>query len=142
MMRQPPAFSPPYAGRMSFPEQLAALRRSKRFTLNTLASECGISVPQLHRYEAGTSQPTLDVIKKLAKVLCVSADALIFDPDERGPDDDLRLQFEAAKRLTPEEKSIAKALLESLLIRHEATQWSKINSLPLKPDAPTAPVNT
>jgi hypothetical protein len=35
------------------------------------------------------------------------------------------LQFEATKRLTPEEKAVARTLLESLIIRHEANQWSR-----------------
>ena len=34
--------------------------------------------------------------------LSVSADMLLFGQDERGPDDDLRLQFEAASRLDRE----------------------------------------
>jgi len=55
----------------------------------------GIHVTQLSRYESGSSQPTLDVIRKIAVALSVSADELIFDENERGPQDDLRLQFEA-----------------------------------------------
>ena len=115
---------------MPFPAQLAALRKSKSLTQVALAEACGISVPQLQRYEAGTSQPTLDVIKKLAVVLGVSSDALIFEANERGPDDDLRLQFEAAQRLDPSEKQIAKAVLESLIIRHEANRWTKNTAPP------------
>ena len=110
---------------MAFPDQLAALRRSKALTQVALANACGISVPMLQRYEAATSQPTLDVIKKLAVVLGVSSDALIFEANERGPDDELLLQFEAAQRLDPSEKQVAKTLLESLIIRHDANQWNK-----------------
>jgi len=117
---------------MAFPDQLLAFRRAKGLTQVALAEVCGISVPQLQRYEAGTSQPTLDVIKKLAVVLGVSSDALIFNPDERGPDDDLRLQFEAAQRLSPEEKQVAKTLLESLIIRHEANRWHRTATSPTK----------
>ena len=115
---------------MPFPDQLAVLRRAKGFTQATFAEACGISLPMVQRYEAGTSQPTLDVIKKMAVALSVSADALIFDPDERGPDDDLRLQFEAVARLDPEERQVVKAVLESMIIRHDAGRWnrSKIKS--------------
>ena len=110
---------------MAFSDQLPALRRAKGLTQVALARTCEISVPMLQRYEAGSSQPTLDVIKKLAVALGVSSDALIFDAKERGPDDDLRLQFEAAQRLDPEEKRIARALLESLIIRHDANHWNR-----------------
>ncbi|MGH9906105.1 MAG: hypothetical protein ACRD8U_11060 [Pyrinomonadaceae bacterium] len=59
------------------------------------------------------SQPTLDVIRRLAVALQVSADVLIFGADERGPDGDLRLQFEAISKLAPDEKKVIKALLKA-----------------------------
>ena len=65
--------------------------------------------------------------------LGVSSDALIFEAHERGPDDDLRLQFEAAQRLDPDEKQVAKTLLESLMIRHEASRWGKIAAKATEP---------
>lgn len=64
-------------------------------TQQQLADRISMHVVQLRRYEAGTSQPTLDVIRKLSTALQVSADMLLFGKDQRGPDDDLRLQFEA-----------------------------------------------
>jgi hypothetical protein len=36
--------------------------------------------------------------------------------DERGPDEDLRLQLEALQAFSAAEKKIAKALLESLIL--------------------------
>ncbi|WP_202904702.1 hypothetical protein [Marinagarivorans algicola] len=38
----------------------------------------------------------------------------------RGPDDDLKLQFEALQQFDEEDKKIAKALLESLILKHSA----------------------
>jgi hypothetical protein len=35
----------------------------------------------------------------------MSADMLLFEKDERGPDEKLRLQFEALSRLDPEEEA-------------------------------------
>ncbi len=109
---------------MDFPERLAAIRGERKLTQNALAEHVGIHVSQIRRYEAGDSMPTLDVLRKLAIALSVSADTLIFDHDERGPDDDLRLQFEATTRLTPEEKHIVKTVIESILLKHEATRWA------------------
>src|SRR5215467_3915098 len=96
----------PYLGYVSkpgpttvdFPERLAALRKQHSLTQAQLAERIDLHVVQLRRYEAGTSQPTLDVIRKLSTALQVSADMLLFGKDERGPDDDLRLQFEAVTR--------------------------------------------
>ncbi len=105
---------------MEFPERLAALRKDKGLTQRALAQDIGIHVTQLRRYEAGTSQPTLDVLRRLAVVLGVSADLLLFDRDERGPGDDLRLEFEAVSRLDQSEKDVVRSVLEGILLKHEA----------------------
>jgi hypothetical protein len=58
----------------------------------------------MKRYEAGASQPTLDVIRKLSQALRVSADERLFGKAQRGPDEDLRLQFEAISRFNDDKK--------------------------------------
>jgi len=68
------------------------------------------------------------VIRNLAVALGVSADALLFEESERGPDEELRLQFEALARFRPEEKKVAKTVLESLILKHEADRWAKAGS--------------
>jgi hypothetical protein len=40
------------------------------------------------------------------------------------PDDELRLQFEATKGLSDEEKTIVKRFLEGVLLAHEARRWA------------------
>jgi transcriptional regulator with XRE-family HTH domain len=79
-----------------------------------------MSLIQVSRYESGQSRPTLDVLRRLAVALSVSADELLFDSEERGPDEELRLQFEAIRRFDAEEKKVVKALLDSLILKHEA----------------------
>ena len=107
-----------------FPERMAALRKEHSLTQQALADNVGVHLTQIQRYESGAVQPTLDVIRRLAIALSVSADVLVFDKDERGPDDDLRLQFEAISRMSKEEKKIIKALLEGMILKHEARRWS------------------
>lgn len=122
---------PPYIGYVSkqavtaadFPQRLAALRKQHSLTQAQLAERIGLHVVQLRRYEAGTSQPTLDVIRKLSTALQVSADMLLFGKDQRGPDDDLRLQFEAVSRFEDEEKRVVRSLLEGMILKHEARRW-------------------
>lgn len=75
--------------------RIVALRKQRSLTQQALADSVGIHVSNIRRHEAGTSQPTLDVLRNLALALATSADSLLFDEDERGPDDDLRLGFEA-----------------------------------------------
>jgi len=62
--------------------------------------------------------------RRLAQALRVSADELLFGKTERGPDEDLRLQFEAVAKFTDEEKKAARAVLDGLILRHEARRWS------------------
>lgn len=109
---------------LDFPPRLAALREQRALTQQSQADRIGIHVVQLRRYESGASQPTLDVIRRLAVALSVSADVLLFGKDERGPEEDLRLQFEAAARFDPEEKKVLRSLLESMILRHEAKRWA------------------
>jgi transcriptional regulator with XRE-family HTH domain len=110
---------------MPFPERLAALRKAKALTQQSLADRIGLHISQIRRYEAGDSQPTLDVIRKLAIAFSVSADVLVFEEGERGPDPELRLQFEAVSQFTPEEKAVAQTVLESLILRHDASRFSR-----------------
>lgn len=108
---------------MDFAHRLAALRKERGLTQQALAERVGVHVSQLRRYEAGGSQPTLEVLRKMALALTISADVLLFDADERGPDEGLRMHLEAASRLDPEEQHVVRSLIEGLLLKHEAQRW-------------------
>lgn len=109
---------------VAFSKRIASLRKERGLTQQAVADQVGVHVTMLRRYEAGTAQPTLDVLKKLAKTLRVSADTLIFDVDERGPDEDFRLYFEALGRLDAKEKAVVREVLEALLLKHDARRWA------------------
>ena len=66
-----------------FPARIAELRKEKGLTQQQLAERVGVHVQQLKRYEAGISQPTLDVIRNMAIAFGVASDQLLFDKDER-----------------------------------------------------------
>lgn len=106
-------------GMMEFPERLVVLRKDRGLTQRDLASEIGVHVSQLRRYEAGASQPTLDVLRRMAGVLGVSGEQLLFDTDERGPGDDMRSQYEAVTRLDADEKQVVRSVLDAFVLRHD-----------------------
>jgi transcriptional regulator with XRE-family HTH domain len=106
-------------------ERLVAIRKNRGLTQQVLADEAGVHVTQLRRYEAGSAQPTAEVLRRLAIALRTSADSLLFDEDERGPDEDLRLQFEAASRLDADGKRIVKEVVEGIIMKHDAKRWFK-----------------
>ena len=52
-------------------------------------------------------------------MFAVTTDFLLFEDAERGPDEDLKLQFEVVSRMSASEKKIVKALLEGMILKHE-----------------------
>lgn len=107
---------------MSFPARLIQLRKALGLTQQELSEAAQLHVNQIRRYEAGSAQPTLDALIRLAKVLRVRLDDLVFG-DERGPGEDLALQFEAVSQFTEHEKQTVRELLEGMILKHEARRW-------------------
>lgn len=107
---------------MSIAVRLVKLRREHQLTQPQMADRVGLHVNQIRRYETGGAQPSLEALKKIAVAMSVTTDWLIFGENERGPDEDLRLQFEAISRLPDEDKRAIKALLEGMIIKHQTRQ--------------------
>jgi transcriptional regulator with XRE-family HTH domain len=105
---------------MGFDNRLAKIRKERKLGFNDLAKMIGIHSTQLRRYEKGESQPTLDVLRKLAVALNVPGDMLLFDEEERQPPDDFLMQFEALAQLNAEDKKAVRAMIDGMLIRHQA----------------------
>ena len=107
---------------MKLPARLIALRKDRGLSQQAMADAIGIHVNSLKKYEAGQAQPSLDALRKIATTLHTSTDFLLFDDHERGPSDDLRLQFEAVSQFPEEERKIVKALLEGMIIKYQTKQ--------------------
>lgn len=89
-----------------------------------LAERANTHVTQIRRYEAGTSTPTLDVLRNLALALNTSADSLLFDHNERGPSDDLTLHLEAINHLDENDQNLIRSIIEAILLRHDTRRWT------------------
>ncbi len=110
---------------MPFPERLAIIRKDKGFTQKMMSDKVGIHVSQYKRYEAGRSQPTLEVFRKIILALNVSSDMMLFDKDERGPSDEkLKLQFEAVSKLEDKEQEALKTVIDSVLLMHDVKRYT------------------
>jgi transcriptional regulator with XRE-family HTH domain len=66
-----------------FGEILKRLRQEKTLSQQELADLIGVHVRQISKYEMGTSLPTLERIRRMAEVLDVSADELVFGSTKR-----------------------------------------------------------
>ncbi|MGO0694171.1 helix-turn-helix domain-containing protein [Pseudomonas guariconensis] len=65
-----------------FPSKLVRLRADAGMTQRDLSVASGISVPQIGRYEMGTSAPRMTALVKLAKALNVDVSELTDADDE------------------------------------------------------------
>lgn len=110
---------------MHFPARLIQLRKAASLTQQTLAEAAELHVNQIRRYEAGTAQPTLEALIRLAKALHVSLDGLVFEDGERGPDEEFRLRFEALSQLDASERGVIKELLDGMLLKHQARRLTQ-----------------
>ena len=109
---------------MAFANRLAALRKQTGLTQLQLADRVELHQSQIHRYESGASEPSMDALRRLARALGVSVDELVFEEHERGPDEEFLSHFEALRTFDPEERKVARALLDSLILKHQAKRWA------------------
>jgi transcriptional regulator with XRE-family HTH domain len=117
---------------VDFGQRLAALRRERDLTQAVLAERAGIHPSQLHRYEAGTAQPTLDVLRRLAVALSVSTDSLVFADDVRTlVEDRLRAAFESTMYLSEHEQAVIAEVIEAFMAANVAKS---------RPNRPRGPV--
>ena len=105
---------------MDFGDRLAAWRKQRGWTQPQLADALGLHLTQIKRYETGASQPSLDALRRIALTLNVSLDELVFGDTERGPDEALKLKFEAIRQFDQQERAIAEGVLDSLIVQHQA----------------------
>ena len=109
---------------MNFSKRLVAIRKSQGLTQHGLAEAAELHITQIRRYESGSAQPTLEGLIKLAKALHTSLDELVFETDERGPTDKMKLLFEAVERLSEDEQQVIRELLEGMIVKYEARRWT------------------
>lgn len=110
---------------MSFSAKVIALRKARGLTQQGLADLTGIHIQQVKRYEAGTSEPSAEALRKIATSLHVTTDSLLFEDGERGPDERLKLQFEAVSKLDERERDAVETVIASVLHMHDAKRWTQ-----------------
>ena len=107
---------------IAFGKKLKELRTQRGWSQQELADKAKMGIAQVHRYEKGTSQPTLDVIRRLAIEFRVSADEFLFD-GRHGPakmhikSGRLLQRFEKIAELPEHEQEIVVYLLDAVIAR-------------------------
>ncbi|WP_256226072.1 hypothetical protein, partial [Pseudomonas sp. RIT357] len=94
----------------------------------------GVGSVNFCRYPASCLRGVWRIRGDSVLALSVSADMLLFDEGERGPDDLLKLQFEAISKLDDKEREALETVISSVLHMHDAKRWTqaatKRDSLP------------
>ncbi len=111
---------PPNKDAPPFGQRLAAARQSKGLTQRELAELLGTTREMVDYYERRAVNPALEVIRKCAKVLGVSAMALLGEdaPPCRakpGPVSQLQRRFEQIKKLPRKEQEFILKFLDTAL---------------------------
>jgi len=107
-----------------FNVRFAAVRRDRGLTLQELADKAKVHISHIQRIEAGKSQPTVEILKRLAEALDVSIDLLVFDratetAARRLKDKELIDQFAAIDSFNDDDKLVVKKVLAALIIKHK-----------------------
>ena len=85
---------------MTIGERIKEIRKSKKISVDTIASQLGISKTTIYRYEDSTIEKIpLQVIEKLAEILGVSLAELTGNGAEKKDSSELPVAFDNAQDL-------------------------------------------
>lgn len=108
---------------MAINDRIRLLRQEKRWTQAELGQKVGIHQKQVSAYERGANVPSTEVLIKLAEVFNVSLDYLAFEAKGQTAkiniqDRDLLRRFEALDSLSEQDKTLAKQMLDLLILKN------------------------
>lgn len=114
----------PEVKKSEFSKRFAEVRRERAMTLMELADKAKVHISHIQRIEAGRSQPTVEILKRLAEALEVSADLLIFNRSTdvaaaRLADLELIEQFAAVESFDDDDKLAVKKVLSAMILKHK-----------------------
>ena len=111
----------------TFGDHLKDIRSGKGISQGQLADLMGIHSTHISRYERNQTIPSVDVVKKLADVLEVSVDDLVYGADQEKAkakiqDSELLAMFSKAQQLNDTDKEAIKAMLKAFLFQKDMQQ--------------------
>ena len=110
-----------------FAENLKKCRTAKGISQEEMAKLIGVHSTHLSRYERGLSAPSIDVAQKIAEVLEVAIDALIFgdqnELSEKAIDDrELLDLFKKVQSFNEKQKGTVKDLISAFILKADIQQ--------------------
>ena len=101
-----------------FGRKLRLLRKERNLTQTVLGKELGTTREMIAYFEMQCSNPTIDVVRKLADFFQISSDYFLYEDEEvnrPGPKSTLERQIEDLRDLPPAKRKLASDLLETVL---------------------------
>ncbi|NEN25885.1 helix-turn-helix transcriptional regulator [Cryomorpha ignava] len=109
---------------MTIGERIKELRTAKKLTQTDLAKMVGLSYIQIGRYETHKSNPSSDVLHKLANALDTTTDFLMQGSSDdvvsaQLTDRELLSQFKQVEKLNKEDKHLIKTFIDAFLTKRQ-----------------------
>jgi transcriptional regulator with XRE-family HTH domain len=111
----------------SFGDNLKKIRAAKNISQGELAELIGMHSTHISRYERDLTQPTLEVIKKIADSLNVSADYLIYGTQEEQAENKIKdavllTMFTRVQTLDKSDITCIKSMLSAYILKTDLQQ--------------------
>lgn len=111
----------------SFGDNLKLFRTERKLSQGELAELVQMHSTHISRYERNQANPTIDVVRKIAEALKVSADQLIYGNKEQMArekiqDNELLAMFSKVQDLAADDVQCVKSLLNAYIIKSDLQQ--------------------
>jgi len=111
-------------------ERIKELRTQKKLTQSDLAKAVGLTYIQVGRYETQKSNPSADVLSKLADALETTADYLMNGSQDdvvsaQLTDKELLKQFKAVEQLDADDKHLVKTFIDAFLTKRQVQKLAQ-----------------
>ena len=107
---------------MAIAERIKELRTQKKMTQQELATKVGLTYIQIGRYETQKSNPSSEVLQRLAQALDTTTDYLMNGSQDEAAsaqltDKELLRQFKEVEQLGNEDKHLVKTFLDAFITK-------------------------
>lgn len=115
---------------MTVGERIKDQRVQKKLTQTDLAKLVGLTYIQIGRYETGKSNPSADVLNRLALALDTTTDFLMKGNEDEAvaaqlSDKELLRQFKQVEQLNAEDKNLIKVFIDAFLTKRQIQQLAQ-----------------
>lgn len=108
---------------MTIGDRIKDLRSKKDFTQSDLAKLIGLTYIQVGRYEKGKSNPSADILQKLAIAFNTTTDYLMNGDTEQVEaqliDKELLRQFHEIEKLEADDKHLVKTFIDAFITKRQ-----------------------